>query len=144
MKKLTDDERLERGVQILLTAQDKADLEKMAQLDGLSLSAAARPHVLKALEKWRKQNPEAAAAEPPAKPKTLTLNGKAVRSERSLETYLKAAEKSASNNGSNENGTANKGATSSAKIKSGPSRPAAKKAAPNKRTGQRGVARSTR
>lgn len=103
MKKLNESERLERGVQILLSAQDKADLEKMAKASGRSLSGAARPLVIRALDRWRKENPELAAMELPAKPKTLVLDGKAVRTQRSLEAQQKIA-----SNGS-ANGTAKAG-----------------------------------
>jgi hypothetical protein len=88
MKKLSDDEKLTRGVQILLTAQDKADLEKMALEAGVSLSAAARPHVLRALERWRTKNPDAATAPAPEATKPLVVNGKTVRSHRVAELYV--------------------------------------------------------
>ena len=91
MKKLNESERLERGVQILLSAQDKADLEKMARANGRSLSGAARPLVIRALDKWRKDNPELAAMELPAKAKTLVLDGKAVRTQRSMEAQIRIA-----------------------------------------------------
>jgi transposase-like protein len=91
MKKLADDEKLTRGVQILLTAQDKADLTKIALETGVSLSAAARPHVQRALERWRAKNPEAASAEPPASSKPLVVGGKTVRSNRVAELYASKA-----------------------------------------------------
>jgi hypothetical protein len=87
MKKLSDDEKLTRGVQILLTAQDKADLERMALEAGVSLSAAARPHVIRALDRWRSKNPEAAALPSPPVAKPLVVDGKTVRSKRIAELY---------------------------------------------------------
>lgn len=53
MKKLPDDERLKRGIQVLLNDQDQEDLRKMAEANETSLSAIIRGHVLEALEEWR-------------------------------------------------------------------------------------------
>ena len=113
MKKLSEDERLERGVQILLSSRDKEDLEKMARALGDSLSAATRPHVLRALERWRKQNPELVAQPLPQKPGTLTFAGKSVRTQRSLEVQMKATQNAANGNGTSngQNGNGRTAAT---------------------------------
>ncbi|HEX8833786.1 MAG TPA: hypothetical protein VF719_06275 [Abditibacteriaceae bacterium] len=79
MKKLPEDEKLQRGLQILLTAQDKAALEAMARESGMSLSAAARPHVLRAIDRWRAKNPDVKIEPSPPKP-SLMVGGKIVRS----------------------------------------------------------------
>jgi len=55
MKKLPENERLKRGIQVLLNDQDQADLRRMAAAQGLSLSSMLRVHVLSALNEWRSQ-----------------------------------------------------------------------------------------
>jgi hypothetical protein len=130
MKKLAESERLERGVQILLSARDKEDLAKMARAEGTSLASATRPHILRALERWRKQNPELATEPLPEKPKTLTLDGKAVRTQRSLEAQLKVAASNGSNgssnghtqNGHTKNGLSSSGAALNGKASKAPAR----------------------
>lgn len=100
MKKLTESEKLGRGVQILLSSRDKADLEKMAQASGNSVAAATRPHIIRALERWRKANPELVTTPLPQKP-SLILNGKTVRSQRSLEAQMRGSSALSSNGGAN-------------------------------------------
>jgi|GEM_PF-4644505 len=55
MKKLPDDERLKRGIQVLLNDQDQEDLRKMAEAKGMSLSGILRMHIQAAIEDWRAQ-----------------------------------------------------------------------------------------
>lgn len=110
----------------MLSSRDKEDLEKMARASGDSLSAATRPHVLRALERWRKQNPELVAAPLPEKPKTLTFAGKSVRTQRSLEAQAKLA----ADKGTNLNGSASNGASHNGRAKTSQSNRSAKSAAP--------------
>lgn len=53
MKKLPDEERLKRGIQVLLNDQDQDDLRKMAEYRDTSLSSMVRSFVQDALEEWR-------------------------------------------------------------------------------------------
>ncbi len=53
MKKLPDDVRLKRGIQVLLNDQDQDDLRKMAEAKDTSLSSMVRSFVQDALEDWR-------------------------------------------------------------------------------------------
>jgi len=53
MKKLPDDVRLKRGIQVLLNDQDQDDLRKMAEDKETSLSSMVRTFVQDALEDWR-------------------------------------------------------------------------------------------
>jgi hypothetical protein len=53
MKKLPDEVRLKRGIQVLLNDQDQDDLRKMAEDQDTSLSCIVRSFVQDALEEWR-------------------------------------------------------------------------------------------
>lgn len=53
MKKIPDDVRLKRGIQVLLNDQDQDDLRKMAEAKDTSLSSMVRSFVQDALEDWR-------------------------------------------------------------------------------------------
>jgi len=53
MKKLPDEVRLKRGIQVLLNDQDQDDLRKMAEDKDTSLSSMVRSFVQDALEEWR-------------------------------------------------------------------------------------------
>lgn len=53
MKKLPDEIRLKRGIQVLLNDQDQDDLRKMAEDKETSLSQLVRSFVQEALEDWR-------------------------------------------------------------------------------------------
>ena len=53
MKKLPDDVRLKRGIQVLLNDQDQDDLRKMVEAKDTSLSSMVRSLVQDALEEWR-------------------------------------------------------------------------------------------
>jgi hypothetical protein len=53
MKKLPDEVRLKRGIQVLLNDQDQDDLRKMAEDKETSLSSMVRSFVQDALEDWR-------------------------------------------------------------------------------------------
>ena len=53
MKKLPDEVRLKRGIQVLLNDQDQDDLRKMAEDKDTSLSRLVRTFVQDALEDWR-------------------------------------------------------------------------------------------
>lgn len=53
MKKLPDEVRLKRGIQVLLNDQDQDDLRKMAEDKDTSLSSMVRSFVQDALEDWR-------------------------------------------------------------------------------------------
>jgi hypothetical protein len=53
MKKLPDEVRLKRGIQVLLNDQDQDDLRKMAEDKNTSLSSMVRTFVHDALEDWR-------------------------------------------------------------------------------------------
>ena len=53
MKKLPDEIRLKRGIQVLLNDQDQEDLRKMAEDQDTSLSCIVRSFVQDALEDWR-------------------------------------------------------------------------------------------
>ncbi|MEO6907006.1 MAG: hypothetical protein ABI210_03870 [Abditibacteriaceae bacterium] len=53
MKKLPDEIRLKRGIQVLLNSNDQNDLRKMAEQRGTSLSGVIRSFVQDSLEDWR-------------------------------------------------------------------------------------------
>jgi len=53
MKKLPDEIRLKRGIQVLLNDQDQEDLRKMVEDRDTSLSSLVRSFVQDALEEWR-------------------------------------------------------------------------------------------
>lgn len=53
MKKLPDEVRLKRGIQVLLNDQDQDDLRKMVEDKDTSLSSLVRSFVQDALEEWR-------------------------------------------------------------------------------------------
>ena len=55
MKKLPDEARLKRGIQVLLNNQDQDDLRKMAEEKDISLSRMVRAFVQDGLEDWRAQ-----------------------------------------------------------------------------------------
>ena len=55
MRKLPDDIRLKRGIQVLLNDQDKDDLRKMADERNTSFSFLVRTFVQDELEAWREQ-----------------------------------------------------------------------------------------
>jgi hypothetical protein len=55
MRKLPDDIRLKRGIQVLLNDQDKDDLRKMADERNTSFSFLVRTFVQEELEAWRDQ-----------------------------------------------------------------------------------------
>lgn len=53
MKKLPDEIRLKRGIQVLLNDNDQNDLRKMSEQRGNSLSGLIRSFVQDSLEDWR-------------------------------------------------------------------------------------------
>lgn len=55
MRKLPDDIRLKRGIQVLLNDLDQDDLRKMAEDKDTSLSCLVRSFVQNELEEWREK-----------------------------------------------------------------------------------------